>query len=60
MHKGKKHEEKEKQQLPLSCLFSQPCSSKLKQKERNSSTSSSSTTIDSLIISLSVSKAEIR
>ena len=60
MHKGKKQEEKERQQLPHSCLFFQPSSKKLKQKECNSSTSSSSTTIDSLIISLSVSKAEIR
>ena len=38
-----------------------PSSSKLKQKGSNSSTStSSSTAIDSLIIPLSVSKAEIR
>ena len=57
---GKKHKEKEKQQSPLSCLFFQPSSSKLKQKESNASTSSSSTTIDSLIIPLSVSKTEIR
>ena len=54
-----KHKEKEKQQSPLSCLFFQPNSSKLKQKENNLSTSSS-TTVDSLIILWSVSKAEIR
>ena len=41
---GKKHKEKVKQQSPLSCLFFQPSSSNLKQKESNSSTSNSSTT----------------
>ena len=59
-HTQGKNKEKEKQQSPLSCLFFQSSSRKLKQKERISSTSSSGTTIDSLIILLSVSKAEIR
>ena len=58
-HAQGKNTEKEKQQSPLSCLFFQPSSGKLKQTS-NSSTSSSSATIGRLIILLSVSKAEIR